>query len=202
MTTIYLIRHSLSTDKVLFGSFMTPLNRNMKRPLSEEGIKIAQEKLNNEEFDNIDFIYSSEYKRAGDTAKILADRIHKEIIVDDRFNERIHGITKSYDELPKNFEELQLNDPYYRFNKGETAQEVGDRMNSAIIDILYHQKDKKIAIFTHSTATLFLLKKLTDVTTNGMCSFKGTQYFDNNWSPVETFKLTFEDIELKNIERL
>ena len=146
--------------------------------------------------------YSSEYRRAGDTAKILADRIHKEIIVDDRFNERIHGITKSYDELPKDFDQIQLKDPYYRFNNGETQQEVADRMNSAIIDLLYHQKDKKIAIFTHSTAMLFLLKKLTNVTEEGICSFKGTQYFDNNWHPVETFKLTYNDIELVNIEHI
>ena len=103
MTTIYLIRHSKPL-KVNNNSNSDSLQiQNEKSSLSIEGENIAREKLNNEELQNIDIIYSSNYVRAIQTAKYLAERNDLEINIDSELGERKFGID-SWDELPEEFE--------------------------------------------------------------------------------------------------
>ena len=74
MTTIYLIRHSKPL-KVNNNSNSDSLQiQNEKSSLSIEGENIAREKLYNEELQNIDIIYSSNYVRTIQTAKYLAEK--------------------------------------------------------------------------------------------------------------------------------
>ena len=69
MTTIYLIRHS-KTLKVNNDLNADNLQlQNEKYSLSLEGEQIAQEKLSNKVFSNLDVLYSSNYVRAIQTAK-------------------------------------------------------------------------------------------------------------------------------------
>ena len=107
MTTIYLIRHSkplkvnnsLNTDNLQI--------QNEKSSLSIEGEQISQEKLNNEEFNDLDVLYSSSYVRAIQTSKYLSAKNNLEINIISDLGERKFGID-SWEQLPENFERKQF----------------------------------------------------------------------------------------------
>ena len=111
MTTVYLVRHSEPfkihrgieeiDDNLLFN--------NIKSPLSVNGEKLAEEKSMNDEFSNIDVIWSSDYVRCMSTAKWFAYRNNLKVNVSDKLGERKHGIN-SWDELPLDFEIHQFED--------------------------------------------------------------------------------------------
>lgn len=157
MTTIYLIRHSktfkanndLNTDKLQI--------QNEKLILSIEGEQIAKEKLNDSEFNNIDILYSSNYVRAMQTAKYLAEKNILEINIVSDLGERKFGIN-SWDELPENFERKQFLDGNYKIGNGESQKEIRYRMYSTILEILNKNRNKRIAIVSHGTAISYLLK--------------------------------------------
>ena len=199
MTTIYLIRHSKATKNSFYVRFSSRLIKNRNLKLDREGIKIAYDVLNNPLFDDIDLIYSSNYNRAKETANILGKRLGKNIIFDKRLGERIHG-----DELiPSDFEQKQMLDKNYKLNGGESQLEVRTRMLEVINEILNNNKNKKVAIFTHSTAIAFLLKEWCEVNYCDDYKFNGNVFFDGNWNYCETFKLVFENnklIDIKNIK--
>lgn len=203
MTTIYFIRHSKATKKDLFSHFRSPLGKNMKKHLSKEGVKIAKEKLNNN-FNDVEVIYSSNYNRAYETSLILAKRLKLKVNNDVRLGERIHGIKKSYSELPENFEMRQLFEEEFKMFRGESQKEVRTRMLDILNEILNLHHDKVIAVFTHSTALAFLLKEWCNITNEGIYEFNKQIIFNNNWNYCETFKLIFDDnnniISIENIK--
>ena len=117
MTTIYFIRHSKADKDSIFYRFLSPLKQNMKKKLSKDGISIARNKLNSN-FDDVEVIYSSNYTRAYQTSLILSKRLNLKVIKDSKFAERVHGIKKGYNELPKDFEVRQLKEENYKINDG------------------------------------------------------------------------------------
>mgnify|MGYP003299524691 FL=1 len=203
MTTIYFIRHSKADKDSIFYRFLSPLKQNMKKKLSKDGISIAQNKLNSN-FDDVEVIYSSNYTRAYQTSLILSKRLNLKVIKDSKFGERVHGIKKGYNELPKDFEVRQLKEENYKINNGESQKEVRIRMLKALNNILRNNKNKKIAVFTHSTALSFLLLNWCSITEDGIYIFNGNVIFDNKWSYCETFKFEFDDdnklISIQNIK--
>jgi 2,3-bisphosphoglycerate-dependent phosphoglycerate mutase len=203
-TTIYLIRHS-EPFKVHRGNVRTNetiLLENEKSPLSINGEKIAERFANMEEFKKLDVVYSSNYVRAMATAKYFASVNNLKVNIDDRFNERIHGIN-SWDELPSNFEINQFEDENYKVGFGESQKEVQNRMYEALCEIIKENQGKRIAIVSHSTAMAFLLKKWCKVYYDKEYTFKDTPFFDGKWQHLETFRLTFnENSDLTNVENI
>jgi len=193
-TTIYLIRHSESF-KVHRGNVNISesiLIENEKSPLSINGEKIAEKWATNVEFNDLDVVYSSNYVRAMSTAKYFAHNNNLKVNIDERFNERIHGVD-SWEELPKNFESNQFEDENYKVGFGESQKDVQTRMYSALVEVMKNYKGKRIAIISHSTAIAFLLKMFSDVQYTGDYSYKENKYFDGKWDYVETFKLEFDE---------
>ena len=195
MTTIYLIRHS-KTLKVNneFNNDNLQI-QNEKYSLSIEGEQIAREKLSNEEFENIDNIYSSNYVRAIQTAKYLAEKNNLEINIDSDLGERKFGIN-DWNELPQNFERKQFLDENYKMSNGESRKEVTNRMYNAIIKILNDNKNKRIAIISHGTAISFLLRKWCSIEINagkGKVVFNDNIIFNGTLDFCVTFKLEFDD---------
>jgi len=193
-TIIYLIRHS-EPFKIHKGPTNTNesiFTENQKSPLSIAGEKKAEKWANNIEFNNLDIVYSSNYVRAMSTAKYFAHRNNLKVNIDERFNERIHGVD-SWEDLPFNFEKYQFKDENYKVGYGESRKEVQVRMHEAITDILKEYKGKKIAIISHATAIAFLLKKFSNVQYNRNYTFKENKYFDGKWNYLETFKLEFDE---------
>lgn len=203
-TTIYLIRHS-EPFKVHRGNVRTNepiLLENEKSPLSINGEKMAEEFANMEEFQNLDLVYSSNYVRAMSTAKYFASVNDLKVNIDDRFNERIHGVD-SWSDLPSNFEINQFGDENYKVGFGESQKEVQTRMYDALSEIIKENQGKRIAIVSHSTAMAFLLKKWCKVYYDKAYTFDDKVFFDGNWQHLETFELVFNcDNELISIDNI
>ena len=206
MTTIYLIRHSkpLKVNNT-FNSDNLQI-QNEKSSLSIEGEQIAQEKLNKNEFANIDVLFSSNYVRAIQTAKYLSAKNNLEINVISDLGERKFGID-SWDQLPENFERKQFLDENYKIGDGESQKEVSNRMYSSIMKILDENKNKSIAIVSHATAISYLLKKWCDIQVMDdklRYSFNNSIILDGYFNYCETFKLVFDDnnkiINIENIK--
>lgn len=206
MTTIYLIRHSkpLKVNNT-FNSDNLQI-QNEKSSLSIEGEQIAQEKLNKNEFANIDVLFSSNYVRAIQTAKYLSAKNNLEINIISDLGERKFGID-SWDQLPENFERKQFLDENYKIGDGESQKEVSNRMYSTIMKILDENKNRSIAIVSHATAISYLLKKWCDIQAIDdklRYSFNNNIILDGYFNYCETFKLVFDDnnriINIENIK--
>lgn len=108
-TTVYISRHSepMKIEDNLSNDSMQL--KNEKQILSCEGERRAKILSNIDELQNINIVISSNYVRAMSTAKYIADKNNKDLIIMDDFAERKFGID-SWDELPNNFGEKQLED--------------------------------------------------------------------------------------------
>lgn len=205
MTTIYLIRHSkvfkvnneLSSDNLQV--------QNEKISLSIEGELLAQNKMSNTIFNNIDKLYSSNYVRAIQTAKYLADKNNLEVNVVSDLGERKFGVS-SFNELPDDFGRRQFLDENYKIGDGESQKEVRNRMVSTVTKILDENKGRNIAIVSHGTAISYLLKKWCNIE---FIDDKLRYYFNDkvllhgHIDNCMIFKLEFDDNnEIFNIEML
>ena len=205
MTTIYLIRHSkpLKVNNTFNNDSLQIQNE--KSSLSIEGEQIAQEKLNKNEFDNIDILFSSNYVRAIQTAKYLSTKDDLEINVISDLGERKFGIN-SWNELPESFERKQFLDENYKIGNGESQKEVSNRMYSTIMKILRENKNKRIAIVSHATAISYLLKKWCDIQVVDdklKYSCNNNILLNGYFNYCETFKLEFDDnYELISIQNI
>jgi len=206
MTTIYLIRHS-EPFKVHRGNINAKesiILENEKSPLSINGEKMAENFANIDEFNNLDVVYSSNYVRAMSTAKYFAFNNNLKVDIDERFNERIHGVD-SWNDLPVNFELNQFKDENYKIGFGESKKEVQTRMYDGLVSVMNNNKGKRIAIISHSTAIAFLLSMFSEVIYNGEYSYKGEKYFNGEWDYLETFKLEYDEnnilLKITNIKK-
>jgi len=193
-TEVYLIRHS-EPFKVHRGNSNAResiLIENEKSPLSINGEKMAEELASYDEFKNLDVVYSSNYVRAMSTAKYFAHNNNLKVDIDERFNERVHGV-ESWSDLPVNFELNQFNDENYKVGFGESQREVQVRMYDGLVSVMSSNKGKRIAIVSHSTAIAFLLKMFSEVKYDGNYTYKGNDYFDGRWEHLETFKLVYDE---------
>lgn len=202
MKTIYFIRHSKPIDVNNNFNDESLQEKNEKRILSIEGEQIAFDWFNNDKFNDIGEVYSSNYVRSIGTAKYLAEKNNTKVVIVPEFGERKIGI-KSWDEYPSDFEIHQFNDNNYKLKNGESLNEVREREFKALINILNSSKSNRIAIVFHSTAMMTLLKTWCEVSYDSDYYFKGNKFFDGKWNYCETFKLVFdENNDLVSIENI
>ena len=205
MTEVYLIRHSKPIDVIHEIDRDNFQIQNEKKCLSIEGEKIAEEKFKNNEFNNIDILYSSNYVRAIQTAKYIAFKNNLDININSDLGEREIGIN-SWDELPEQFERKQLLDENYKISSGESQKEVRERMYKALIRILDKNKNKRIAIVSHGTALSYLISKWCDIKLEDdkfKYSYRDKVLLHNYFDYCETFKLTFDlDNNLIDIDHI
>ena len=112
----------------------------------------------NEELQNIDEVWASNYVRAIQTAKYISDKNNLQINISTAFDERHYGIF----EENSNKEEFLINqfkDNNLKNQDGESGTEVRNRMNAKITEIINHNKDKKIAVVCHNACILFYILK-------------------------------------------
>lgn len=204
-TTIYISRHSepmkiensLSSDSIQL--------KNEKQILSCEGERRAKILSELEELQDVDVVISSNYVRAMSTAKYIAYKNNKDLIIMDDFGERKFGID-SWNELPEKFENKQYMDENYKIPNGESRTEVASRMFKTLNKVLEEYKGKKIAIISHATAMNYLFMKLgvANISEDNIPKFhfKNKEFFDGNYFAPELFKLKFEENELINIENI
>ena len=207
-TIIYLCRHSEPID-MYDNKNETMQLRNEKISLSVLGEEKARKLSLLPELNNIDNVIASNYVRAIATAKYIAFNNKKNIEVIPEFGERKFGNINSWSDLPKGFSDKQIKDWDYKFEGGESFNEVCERMYFALHSVLKKYKGKKIFIVSHGTAISVLFSKIVDVffydeeNYNRGIYFNGKLIFDGKYDAPELFKLEYEDeklVDVKNIK--
>lgn len=207
-TIIYLCRHSEPID-MYDNKNETMQLRNEKISLSVLGEEKARKLSLLPELNNIDNVIASNYVRAIATAKYIAFNNKKNIEVIPEFGERKFGNINSWSDLPKGFSDKQIKDWDYKFEGGESFNEVCERMYFSLQSVLKKYKGKKIFIVSHGTAISVLFSKIADVffpdeeNYNRGIYFNGKLIFDGKYDAPELFKLEYEDeklVDVKNIK--
>lgn len=207
-TIIYLCRHSEPID-MYDNKNETMQLRNEKISLSVLGEEKARKLSLLPELNNIDNVIASNYVRAIATAKYIAFNNKKDIEVIPEFGERKFGNINSWSDLPEGFSDKQIKDWDYKFEGGESFNEVCERMYFALQSVLKKYKGKKIFIVSHGTAISVLFSKIADVffpdkeNYNRGIYFNGKLIFDGKYDAPELFKLEYEDeklVDVKNIK--
>lgn len=113
----------------------------------------------------IAILYTSDLRRALDTATILANALGLQTIPDERLRERHIGIWQGLTQeeveawYPVEFQKLRNNPNEFQVPGGESRREVMKRMKAAFDDIIA-RNDETIGIVTHTTAIRALLGTL------------------------------------------
>jgi len=173
-TEIYLIRHC-NPDYSLESKLG---ERNM--PLSADGLKQRRYLTKKLLTLSIDKIYSSEIKRAHDTALLYAKRTKKEIVIDDRLNEidwknwtqiRYFNVSeKMRTKHLKNYRDLD--------GQLDRMQVIARR---ALSDIFKKNKGRRVAIFSHGN---FIKSLLTGVLNADLIGFLSLEIFQSSISKL------------------
>lgn len=135
-------------------------------PLTDKGkkqIKIAAEEFNDKK---IDLIYSSDYFRTRQTAKIIAKKLGLEVKFDKRLRDTNFGVfSGKTGEEYRNFFSSKKQRFSKKIPKGENWRDVKKRAISFIKDIEKNHKNKIILIISHADPIWLLagfLKGLTE----------------------------------------
>lgn len=180
-TNIYLVRHAHSTYT----------EDEFNRPLSKRGYISEKELKNIFSKKSIDYVIASPYKRAIETVQGIADLNSKEIIIDERFKERI--LAKSSIE---NFEEIIMQawmDFDFHLPEGESGSDAQKRGVEAIKDIVEMYKGKNIVIGTHGNIMALIMNYYDK---------KYDYLFWKRLNMPDIYELSFEDKELISINKI
>jgi broad specificity phosphatase PhoE len=135
-------------------------------PLNEHGKQQASALAKYIRNIGLSALYSSDLKRAVQTAELLGERLGYEPILDARWRERDIGkwqgmtINEIRTWYPGEYEQLQADIEGYRVPEGESRADVKKRVQEAFDDVLAEGKGSTIGILTHTTATHMLLEAL------------------------------------------
>lgn len=198
MKKIYLVRHSapfVSIDNYNDYENVSWNNYNRNMILSVDGERNAEKLCEIDELKDVDVVYSSDSFRAIGTAKYISELNNLSLNLDDRINERNLGVSK-ISELPSNFTSNSFKDKDYKYVDGESLNEVDDRFQLFINEILDSDYNK-IVIFFHGIILLSYFQKICDYFSFDENSFfikyKDNVVLDGMLKNPDVFKLTFDD---------
>ncbi len=194
MKTIILVRHSEAQK--LKDIPMDQL------PLTPRGEYLAQRLFLQDAFQKIDFVYSSPYKRAYDTARLLGRRV----IADQRLIERILGDKTEQSEV---LWEKQYLDPDFKTPNGESLNDVKERMTSFINESLGKMNENETAVVVSHAAAIcaYLLNFCTITVTDAKeksreFSFHKTVIHSGKLKTPSAFILEWDNGNLINLRYL
>lgn len=190
MKTIILVRHSIP-EKINIE------NKNI--PLSKEGIDKAREFFKLSIFNEYNYLYSSSYLRAYQTAQVLS----KNIIQDNRLIERLIGDENTAD---KKQWKMQYDDHDYKNRNGESLNEVKVRMSECIQEILMNMNDNETnVIVSHATSICSYLLNDCDIKVTNekdkirKIVFKDKVILEGRISKPSCFMIHYENDEVIDI---
>lgn len=136
-------------------------------PLNKKGLKQAEELAKHLKSEVIDAIFTSDFKRASQTAKAIAEKLGIKPIKTKKLRERnlgkIEGMLRKKSEedhrdlLHKMFD---YTDDTWSEHGGESLRELKTRVNKFLKKIKMDYKDKIIAIVTHGGTKRMLIRNL------------------------------------------
>lgn len=172
--------------------------------LSVEGERKALILSQNNEFRDIDNIYSSNYARAIGTAKYIANSNNICLNVLDSLNEREFGI-EFIQELPDNFIQNQFFDYDYKLKDGESLNETRKRIKETILNVL-DETNKKAVVVLNGIALMAYLSYYCDIVFKDdtfKVIYKDSLIYNKRLEAPEVFKIVFDKnknvISIKNI---
>jgi len=146
----FLLRHGETIYQTKKGDFLYPWSQTTSSGLTKIGkgqIKAAAKKLKDK---NIDLIYSSDFLRTRQTAKIVAKELGSKVNFDKRLRDINFGIY--HGKLIKEYSQF-FSTRKQKFSKrppqGENWRDVKKRVKNSIKDIEKKHKNKTILIVSH-----------------------------------------------------
>lgn len=171
---LFFIRHG-QTDWNIAGR----IQGSTEIPLNETGIAQAEELSKNVLALNykISKIYSSKQKRAMKTAQILSEATNVDYILQEGLEEICLGEWEGLnweevnDKYPVELEEWNKNHRYSKSHKGESYQELLDRVLAAIQHII-NENNENVAIVTHGAVIMCLRCYITNTSFDDIMKFR------------------------------
>lgn len=204
-TIIYLIRHADTIDENgIRNTKETMLEINEKEILSIDGEEQSKKLSENNELQNLDAIWCSNYTRAKQTAKYIASANKIQYNIDERLGERKLG---NIEDLAKFMNDKETRDPSreqlafpdFKTRDGESANETNKRMNKFVSFILKEYEEKKVAVVSHGGAIKFYLLSYCKVNRNLNLEHNGNEL---KITSSCLLKLTFNEKQLENLEQI
>ena len=203
MTTIYLINNSYIMSNLNFDNNEPLKSRREKRILSIDGERESEILAKESFLEGVSAIYSSPYVMSIGTAKYLAKNLTLDIMINPSIGERIVG--ELGDKKIRVLNEMQENDFNYKLSGGESLNEVKKRMLYFIDYLLKHEKDKTIAVFTHSVAITCLLSEYAEKGFNLdnrlILNYDKRAIVDGTWDGISVIEMKFSAEKLQDIIR-
>ena len=181
LTNLYLVRHAHST--------YTP--EELKRPLSEKGLKDAYKVKELLREENIDHVISSPYLRAIQTVEGIALTLGREIQIVDEFKER-----KQTKEDVNDFEQAirkVWDNPDFSWEGGESNKSAQQRGIKGIEMALDKYEGKNVVVGTHGNIMVLMM------------NYFDEQYDFEFWKKLampDIYKLSFQKKTLVNCIRI
>lgn len=164
MKKLYLVRHGESEWNIL-KKVQGQKDVNLTKKGEQQAEKIANRLYN----ENIDIIYSSDLKRAFETAKKIGDKLKLNVNPDKSFREINFGIWEgiSTKELTDNYSKehlLWMKKPHkLKLEGAETLEELQNRTIKGVNRISKLNPNKNILIVSHSAAIKTIILGLLDM---------------------------------------
>lgn len=199
---VYFICNNLFASNLVYETRLDTESKKLTRPLSAEGENLAKNISLMEELENMDSIYSSMYASSLSSAKYLASRFDKEIIVDENLNDCKIGSLGSRSLKMLKF--MQNHDFHVKLNDGESLEDVNNRMEIVMRKIIYSEENK-VAIYTHKRTVLgYLIKHATtgyNLDDDLIVEFNEKVIYNDADKEADIIKITYDKKhEIKNIE--
>jgi len=172
---LFLIRHGQTDWNLkgkIQGSYDSDLNENGILQAEELSRKVLENKY------KFSKIYSSKQKRAMKTAEILSEATKVDYIPIKGLEEINLGEWEGLswvevkEKFPSEYEEWYENRRYTKSPKGESYQEMLERVLEAISKIIEEEDCESVAIVTHSAVIMCLQCYITNTAFNDMTKFK------------------------------
>lgn len=197
--TLYLISNNLVENNLTFESMESVLEKRITRPLSIEGEKLAVKLVKKID---ADVIYSSSYASAIGGAKYLAEYKNVPIIISSFLNDALIGEMGNRNIKMLRF--MQERDFDFKFNRGESVNEVSKRLNLVMERIKNKNIGKTVAVFTHKRAIMGYLLPFLDKGFNLddrlILSWNDKVIIDDVDNDIDIIKVTLEKGKIINVE--
>lgn len=135
-------------------------------PLNEIGRAQAERLAQYIRNTGMNVLYSSDLRRARETAEILTRGLNVRVVEDPRLRERAVGIWQGLtrreiaDWYPEEYAQLQADPENYRIPGGESRRDVRERLRDFMRDVFARDEGEVIGILSHTTAMRTLLPEL------------------------------------------
>lgn len=197
---IYIICNNLYENNLTFSDKLDIERKKMTRPLSVYGEEVAKNISLLECLNNSLVIYSSMFSSSLATAKYLAERLNKNIVVEEKLNDCKVGNLGNKNLKMVKF--MQNHDFNIKLNNGESLEEVASRISDVISKIIY--LNKKAVVFTHRRTLLgFLIrhgKAAYNLEDDLVIEFNDKVIYDDTDKDVDIVKVTVENKKIVDID--